>query len=148
MPFEPVQKPFKARRRSAKTDSVILRPSKSGNGVLTISHDVADRAGFANDDRVVILKGTGEDAGWLQVRLAEGDERGRKIKSAKTGMRIPLDAEMYGIAMPPSASNVEFEISSNDLQLDMKSIESGSESEGAPSKPGKKGKGAAQLAAA
>jgi hypothetical protein len=147
MPFESVQKPRSSYKRAVKTDSVVLRPSKSGNGVLTISHDVAERAGFAADDRIVILRGTGDDAGWLQVRLAEQGERGRKIKSAKTGMRLHLDADLYGITMPQSASNVEFEVSSNDLQLDMASLDSGGEAEASPAKPGKKSKGTAELAA-
>jgi hypothetical protein len=121
---KPVAKrPYKSRPgKPAKEDYVGVRASKSGGARIIVSQDVIKRVGFTKDTKVMVLKGTDEDEGFLQVRPIEAGERGRLISVQQIQTTIPIDADLLGIAAPEKAMQVEYDPRDGAIEIDVRPL--------------------------
>jgi hypothetical protein len=117
------RRPYKSRPgKPAKEDYVGIRASKSGGARIIVSQDVIKRIGFVKGMKVMVLQGTEEDEGFLQVRPAETGERGRLINVQQIQTTIPLDAELFGIVVPEKAVQVEYDPRDGAIEIDVRPL--------------------------
>jgi hypothetical protein len=95
MPFEKIQS------KSHKVNRVnVAVGNTKGGSYITIPRDIIRAVGFDVGDRIVLMRGMGEDAGIVAIRKARSDEQSGSFKVSggsndKAG-RISVTARNYG----------------------------------------------------